>query len=262
MRQYDFSGQSAVVTGSSRGIGAAIAIELAKCGARLTLTGRDEAALADVAAAVEAANGSKPVIVSCDLREPSAARKVADAAVAAHGGISILVNNAGATKRGDFLTLTDDDVLDGFALKFHGAVRMTRAAWPHLVTAKGKLVNIVGIGSLTPSRDFTIGGPVNSALINFTKAMADRGLDDGVRVNAVNPGHIVTDRLKGRVEALAKAQGITYAEADALSRKEHGILRFGTAEEIADLVSFLCSDRATYIHGSTIEIDGGATKGI
>ena len=262
MGQYDFSGQSAIVTGSSRGIGAAIAVELAACGARLTLTGRDEAALADVAAAVETASGNKPAIVACDLREAPAAAKVVEAAVKAHGGVDILVNNAGATKRGDFLALTDEDVLDGFALKFHGAVRMTRAAWPHLVASKGKLVNIVGIGSLTPSAEFTIGGPVNSALINFTKAIADRGLKEDVRVNAVNPGHIVTDRLRRRVETLAKAEGISYAEAEEVSRREHGILRFGTPEEIAHLVSFLCSDRATYIHGSTIEIDGGATKGL
>jgi 3-oxoacyl-[acyl-carrier protein] reductase len=262
MGQHDFSGQSAIVTGSSRGIGAAIAVELARCGARLTLTGRDEAALAAVAGAIGKETGTKPAIVACDLREPLAAAKVVDAGVKAHGGINILVNNAGATKRGDFLALSDEDFLDGFALKFHGAVRMTRAAWPHLVAARGKLVNIVGIGSLTPAMDFTIGGPVNSALINFTKAMADRGLKDGVRVNAVNPGHIVTDRLHRRLEALAKAAGISYAEAEERSRHEHGILRFGTPEEIAHLTAFLCSDRATYIHGSTIEIDGGATKGL
>ena len=262
MGQHDFSGQSAIVTGSSRGIGAAIAIELAACGARLTLTGRDTSALADVAGKVEAASGVKPALVAVDLRVAGAAQQVADGARKAHGRIDILVNNAGATKRGDFLTLSDEDFLDGFALKFHGAVRMTKACWPHLVAAKGKLVNIVGIGSLTPARDFTIGGPVNSALINFTKAIADRGLDEGVRVNAVNPGHIVTDRLRRRVEALAKAESISYAEAEDRSRHEHGIKRFGSSEEIAHLVAFLCSDRATYIHGSTIEIDGGATKGL
>ncbi len=262
MGQHDFSGQSAVVTGSSRGIGAAIAVELARCGARLTLTGRDAEALAGIAAEVEKESGSRPAVVVCDLREGPAAAQVVDATLKAHGRLDMLVNNAGATKRGDFLTLTDEDFNDGFALKFHGAVRMTRAAWPHLVKSKGKLVNIVGIGSLTPAMDFTIGGPVNSALINFTKAIADRGLKDGVRVNAVNPGHIVTDRLRRRVEALAKAEGISYAEAEDRSRHEHGILRFGSSEEIAHLVAFLCSDRATYVHGSTIEIDGGATKGL
>jgi 3-oxoacyl-[acyl-carrier protein] reductase len=262
MAQHDFSGQSAVVTGSSRGIGAAIALELARCWAAVTLTGRDESALAGVAAEIERATGRRPTAVACDLREAPAARQVVEAAVGAHGRLDILVNNAGATKRGDFMQLSDEDFLDGFALKFHGCVRMTRQAWPHLTEAKGKLVNIVGIGSLTPSRDFTIGGSVNSAVINFTKAMADRGLADGVRVNAVNPGHIVTDRLRRRVEAAAKAAGISYESAEERSRNEHGILRFGMPEEIAHLVAFLCSDRATYIHGSTIEIDGGATKGL
>ncbi len=262
MGQHDFAGHSAIVTGSSRGIGGAIAVELARCGARLTLTGRDEAALAGIASEVEHLSGAKPAIVTADLRQASAAGEVVAAAISTHGRLDMLVNNAGATKRGDFLTLTDEDFLDGFALKFHGAVRMTKAAWPYLVASKGKLVNIVGIGSMTPAMDFTIGGPVNSALINFTKAIADRGLKDGVRVNAVNPGHIVTDRLRRRVEALAKAEGITYAEAEDRSRHEHGILRFGSSEEIAHLVAFLCSDRATYIHGSTIEIDGGATKGL
>ncbi len=262
MAQHDFTGQSAVVTGSNRGIGAAIAVELARCGARVTLTGRDPDALNVMRAAIEGIGGLRPTVVACDLREPDAARKVIEAAVAASGGVDILVNNAGATKRGDFLTLTDEDFLDGFALKYHGAVRMTRHAWPHLVRAKGKLVNIIGIGSRTPAMDFTIGGSVNSAIVNFTKAMADRGLKDGVRVNGINPGHIVTDRLRRRVEAAAKAEGITYAEAEAKARHEHGILRFGESEEIAHLVAFLCSDRATYMQGATIDIDGGATKGL
>ncbi|MBS0242929.1 MAG: SDR family oxidoreductase [Proteobacteria bacterium] len=262
MAERDLDGKSAIVTGSSRGIGEAIAVALAERGARLTLTGRDAEALASVAANIAGAGGSKPVTVVADLRQRKAADGVVAAAVKSHGGVDILVNNAGATKRGDFLTLTDDDFDDGFALKYHGAVRMTRAAWPHLVKAHGKLVNIVGIGALTPTMDFTIGASVNAAIIAFGKAMADRGLKDGVRVNTLNPGHIVTDRLRRRVDALARAEGITYEAAEERSRQEHGILRFGQASEIAEAVAFLVSDRARYIHGAMLEVDGGATKGI
>ena len=146
MAQYDFSGQAAIVTGSNRGIGAAIAMELGRCGADVMLTGRDAAQLDAMAGEIEKASGRRPTHVACDLRTPDAARHLVDAAMSRYGRLDILVNNAGATKRGDFLTLTDDDVLDGFALKYHGAVRMTRHAWPHLVATKGKLVNIVGIG--------------------------------------------------------------------------------------------------------------------
>lgn len=259
---HDFAGQAAVVTGSNRGIGGAIALELARCGASVTLTGRDAAVLASMAERVVAEGCKQPVVVACDLREATAAERVVAAAVAAHGRLDMLVNNAGATKRGDFLELTDNDFLDGFALKFHGTVRMTRQAWPHLMKASGKIVNIVGIGARTPAKDFTIGGSVNSAIVNFTKAMADRGLVDGVRVNAINPGHIVTDRLHRRIAAAAASAGITADEAMQRSRDELGILRFGAPEEIAHLVAFLCSDRAAYIHGATVDIDGGATKGL
>ncbi len=262
MSLRDLDGQSAIVTGSSRGIGAAIARELAANGARLTLTGRDADALAGVAADVTRASGVAPAVIVADLRVRTAAAHVVAAARDAHGRLDILVNNAGATKRGDFLSLSDDDFEDGFALKFHAAVRMTRAAWPHLVEARGKVVNISGIGAMTPAMDFTIGGPVNSALLNFTKAMADRGLRDGVRVNAVNPGHIVTDRLRRRVEARAAEHALTYAEALEQARREHGIDRFGEPAEIAAVVAFLCSGRASYILGATIDADGGATKGL
>ena len=103
------------------------------------------------------------------------------------GRLDLLVNNAGATKRGDFLALSDSDWADGFALKFFGAMRLSRAAWPHLCSSSGTIVNIVGIGGRTGQAEFAIGGAVNAALLNLTKVLADRGVKDGVRVNAINP---------------------------------------------------------------------------
>jgi 3-oxoacyl-[acyl-carrier protein] reductase len=259
---YDLKGRRAIVTGASQGLGAAIAMELARCGANVVLTARNEAKLSGLAVEIIAKSGVRAISVPCDLRSKEAPSQVLDAALVAFGGVDILVNNAGATKRGDFLALSDDDFLDGFALKFHGAVRLTKAAWPHLKAAKGAIVNIVGIGSNTPAMDFTIGGPVNSALINFTKAIADRGLADGIRINAVNPGHIVTDRFRHRIDAMAQQLDISVAEAQERSRLELGIQRFGQSEEIAALTAFLCSAESAYIHGAKIDIDGGASKGI
>src|SRR3546814_13973081 len=111
-------------------------------------------------------------LVEADLSVAAEPERVVRAAVDRFGRLDILVNNAGATKRGDFLALTDADHLDGFALKYHATVRFCRAAWPHLVAAGGAVVNISGIGAQTPDAEFTIGGPVNSALLNFTKALA------------------------------------------------------------------------------------------
>jgi len=189
--ELGLSGKTALVTGGNRGIGAAIAAELAREGVHVCLVARDRAKLHEVAAGLTT-NAVRTAIHAADLREPSAAAQAVAAAIAAFGRLDILVNNAGATKRADFFTLTDEDFLDGFALKFHGAVRMTRAAWPHLRETKGCIVNIAGVGAHAGSADFTIGGPVNVALLNFTKAMADIGIQQGVRVNAINPGLIET----------------------------------------------------------------------
>ena len=151
-----------------------------------------------------------------DLREPAAVKAAVDAAVAAFGKLDILVNNAGATKRADFFTLTEEDWQDGFALKFHGYVRATRAAWPHLRETRGCIINIVGIGSRAGSAEFTIGGSVNVALLNFTKAMADIGIKDGVRVNAINPGLIETERFSRNIERVSRDRGLDREQAMAL----------------------------------------------
>ena len=116
--------------------------------------------------------------------------------------IDIVVNNAGACRNADFLVLTDDDWADGFALKFFGAMRLTRCAWPYLKAQSGSVVHIAGIGGRTPGRAFSIGGSVNAALLSFTKALADLGIADGVQVNAINPGALRTDRLRARLAKL------------------------------------------------------------
>lgn len=259
---FDLGGKVAIVTGASRGLGSAIAMELARLGADVTIAGRTRSDLEAVAASIVAAGGRKPLVAAVDLRGPDAPADVVAQTIAQFGRLDILVNNAGATKRGGFLELSDEDMLDGFALKFHAAVRFCKAAWPQLRANKGSIVNIAGIGAHTPTAEFTIGGPVNSALIHFTKAIADQGLVDGVRANLVNPGHIATDRLTLRIQKHADEHGMSYEEAAAHKLQEMGLTRFGDPADIAQMVAYLCSPLAAYIHGSTIDVDGGATKGI
>jgi NAD(P)-dependent dehydrogenase (short-subunit alcohol dehydrogenase family) len=258
----NLEGKTALVTGASRGIGAAIAQELAREGVRVCLAARDKAKLEEVAARISGKDNS--AIVALDLREPSSAKSAIDAAVGAFGRLDILVNNAGATKRADFFTLTEEDWQDGFALKFHGYVRATRAAWPHLREANGCIVNIVGVGSRAGSAEFTIGGSVNVALLNFTKAMADIGIKDGVRVNAINPGLIETERFGRNIERVTKLHGFNSREqAIAFLLKSHGgVTRVGRPEEIGWLTTYLASDKADYIQGCIIDIDGGTTRSL
>jgi 3-oxoacyl-[acyl-carrier protein] reductase len=170
------------------------------------------------------------------------------------------VNNAGATKRGDFLELTDADWEDGFALKFYAGMRLSRAAWPHLKATQGAILNIVGVGGRTGSGDFAIGGSVNAAILNLTKSLADRGVKDGIRVNAINPGYVLTERLQARVRSLAKEQGIGEVEAARKMAETSRIARFATPEEIARVAAFLISPAASYCQGAIIDVDGGQTR--
>ena len=249
----------AVVTGASRGLGAAMAVDLARTGARVTLVARDAAALDSVAAEDRAAGAPDVLTLALDLRDPDAPARAVDAVMARWGRIDWLVNNAGDTKRGDFMDLLDEDHLSGFALKYHATVRFCRAALPHMAS-DGAIVNISGIGAMTPEPDFTIGGPVNSALINFSKALSKRA--DAPRVNVVCPGHIKTDRLSRRIAVYAQTHGLSEDEAAQQMRKASGIRRHGDPADIAAMVTFLCSDRAGYVRGAVMTVDGGATPGI
>ncbi|HEY1066270.1 MAG TPA: SDR family oxidoreductase [Pirellulales bacterium] len=255
----NLTGKVALVTGASRGIGRAIAIRLAEEGMTVAVAARDEARLRDLASEIEA-RGRQVLVFPTDLSDPTAPAAFVTAAMERFGRIDLLVNNAGATKRGDFLSLSETDWADGFGLKFFAAVRLCRAAWPHLVASRGSVVNVVGVGGRTGSAEFTIGGAVNAAVLNLTKCLADRGVRDGVRVNAINPGSIRTDRLATRVRGLAANKGITEEQAERELTTGMGVARFGEPDEIADAAAFLASDRAAYIQGAVLDIDGGLTR--
>jgi len=259
--ELGLAGKVALVTGSSRGIGRSIALGLAAEGCHVMLTGRDEAALEEVAAAVEK-SGRKAIFELSDLREPKAPTALVAAVSKAYGRLDIVVNNAGATKRGDFLNLTDDDWQDGFALKFFGHVRVVRAAWPLLKQSTGSLVTIAGTGARLPGADFTIGSSVNAACIAFAKALADRGKSDGVQVNTINPGHVETERLWRRLKVHMERTGHDEKTVREEHRQELGITRFGVPEDIAGLIAFMVSSRGRWLHGATIDMDGGEVQAL
>jgi NAD(P)-dependent dehydrogenase (short-subunit alcohol dehydrogenase family) len=251
--------KTAIVTGASRGIGRAIALRLARDGARVILCARDSAALEKAVSEIER-YGGVAAAVSLDLRLPGTPAQLVDAALNAFGSIDTVVNNAGATKRGEFEDLTDEEWMDGFALKFFGSVRLTRAAWPHLRKRSGSVVNIAGVGGRTPGPQFTIGGSVNAALLSFTKALADLGVRDGIQVNAINPGAVRTDRLLKRLTADAADKGIDLTSATEELIRASNVTRLGEPEDIANLVSFIVGPEGRFLQGSLIDMDGGQTK--
>jgi 3-oxoacyl-[acyl-carrier protein] reductase len=249
-------GKVALITGSSRGIGRAIAEMLAGEGCAVMLTGRDEAALETSLQAIRARGGTAKSHLA-ELREEPAAAALVDIVKREFGRLDILVSNAGATKRGDFLQLTDADWQDGFALKFFAHMRLARTAWPLLKAAGGSILAIGGNGAAKPTADFTIGSSVNAAVAAFHKALSDIGKRDGIQVNTIHPGHVDTDRMRRQMRVRMEKSGLSMEAQIEAYRRELNVPRLGIPDDVAALVAFILSPRGRWLHGATIIMDGG-----
>jgi NAD(P)-dependent dehydrogenase (short-subunit alcohol dehydrogenase family) len=258
----DFKGKVVVVSGGSRGIGRAIALAFAQAGAQTVLASSSAVNLAEAAKAINQAGGPEAMTVAGDLRTPAGCEQVFASVNQRFKRCDVLVNNAGATRAGDFLTLPDDAWLDGYALKLFGAVRLTRLLWPLLTAAQGHVINIIGGAARTIDPEFLIGGSVNAAMANFSKGLSRRGMREGVNVNAIHPGQTATERTEELLRQRAAAQGKSVEELRAAALAKSGTKRIGQPEDIAALALFLCSTSARHISGTAIAVDGGATPGV
>jgi len=249
------------VSGASKGIGYACALRLAEEGANVFLSASNEDRLKNSSEKIKNKTGVKVKFHASDLRELNGCTKAANALIEAFGSCDILINSAGATKGGIFPKQPDDEMIEGFALKFFSAVRLCRLLWPELKKSKGCVINIVGGFARTPASDFMVGGSVNAALANFSKALANQGLIDDINVNWIHPGLTQTERLQTIFEDRAKHQKKNVEEIYKEIVKSEGIRRLGKPEDVAELVAFICSSKARHIHGTGITVDGGGSKG-
>jgi NAD(P)-dependent dehydrogenase (short-subunit alcohol dehydrogenase family) len=256
----EFKGKVVVVSGGSRGIGRAIAQAFAQDGAQTVLASSSPDNLAAAAKSI-AAVGAEPMTVAGDLRKLAACEDVFNRVNERFKRCDILINSAGATRAGNFFQLPDALWLDGYALKFFGAVRLTRLFWPLLKAAQGHVVNIIGGAARTPGPDFLIGASVNAAMANFSKGVSQLGKQDGVNVNAIHPGTTRTERTEQLLQQRAAASGVPIEKLREDAVAKAGIRRMGEPEDIAALTLFLCSERARHIQGTAIAVDGGATPG-
>ena len=251
-------GKVVVITGGSKGIGRATALGFTEEEAHVLICAREEEGLESTAQEIRARGKGEVVTVSTDLTQAEAIRKVVSYCLEVFGRIDILVNNAGSARPGEFLKLSDEAWLEDWQLKFFGYMRMARAVFPHMQTQKsGVIINVIGTGGLRPIAGYMVGGSTNAALINFTKTLADEGSKQGIRVVGINPGPILTERLERFLFTLG-GEG----EKEDVLQKLTPLGRVGQPEEVADLVLFLSSTRAAFIHGANITIDGGANPGL
>jgi 3-oxoacyl-[acyl-carrier protein] reductase len=251
----------AIVTGASQGIGRATALRLARDFSALVLVARNRDELENTSSAVKAA-GAESLIYALDMRAPESPEIIVKGTLDRFGRVDALLNIAGAVPQIDLFEMTDAQWDDGMALKLHGARRLTIQAWSALKAANGSVILISGSAALDPKPGFAAVATVNAAIIALAKAFAEQGIKDGVQVNSVIPGAVMTGRRRSFMEHWAPEHNMSVEEATKQFPEKAGIARYGTPEEIADLMAYMVSPAAKWMTGTSVRMDGGETKGI
>ena len=251
----------AIVTGASSGIGRAAALRLAGSFSAVVLAARSASELEDLADQARA-SGAEPLAIDLDLMVPTAAEAIVSQTLAKFGRIDALLNIAGAVPGIDLFEMNDEQWNAGMELKLHGARRLTLRAWDALKETKGAVVLMAGNTADVPTASAAAVGVINAAIVALAKAFADRGLRDGIQVNSISPGPVVTGRRLSMIEKWASAHKVGIDEAKQTLLTRAGISRYGEPREIAELMAFLVSPAARWITGAQLRIDGGEVKSI
>lgn len=242
-------GKIALVTGSSRGIGAAIATALASRGAHVVVNYAGSEAAANSVVAQISADGGSAVARKADVCDSEACTELVTAVVAEHGSLDILVNNAGITRDGLLVRMSDEDWNAVIATNLTGVFSMTRAAAKHMMKQRsGSIINVTSVVGLVGNAGQANYAAAKAGVIGLTKSVARELAPRGVRANAVAPGFIETDMTAELSETVREA-----------ARSGIALGRFGVPEDVAAAVAFLAGDDASYITGQVIAVDGGMT---
>ena len=251
--ELELTGKNVLITGGSKGIGLAVAKGFAAEGCNLHLTSRTTEDLQAAKGIIEQAHDVKVQIHPMDLAQPGAAENLRQAA----GEVDILINNAGAIPGGDVLSVDEGRWREAWDLKVFGYINMTRLYLDAMTTrGDGIIINVTGTAGENPDPNYVAGSAGNASLMAFTRAIGSTSIDSGVRVLAVNPGPVETDRITALLKTWAEAEFGDRERWRELTKK-WPMGRAAKAEECADLVVFAASARASYISGVVLTIDGG-----
>lgn len=261
--ELGLKGKVVLVTGASRGIGRAIALAFAGEGCRLALASRTPEVLAAVTGEVEALGAEARHWVT-DVTDPTQVETLVENVCRAWGGIDVLVNNAGGGYLKAFEAVSDEEWERIVNLNLFSAIRLSRAVLPHMKErGGGQIINIAALSGRVPRLGQIASNAAKAALINFTESLAVEVARHGIRVNAICPAAILTERWQERVARYGKERGLPFEQAmTELARKGIPLGRFGLPEEVASAVVFLASERAGFITGASIFVDGGMGRSV
>lgn len=269
--ELGLAGKVVLVTGGSKGLGLAAARAFAREGARIAIASRSADNLASARAGL-AADGLDALPVQADFADAASAARAVEEVEAGLGPIDILVNSAGAAQRTPAEGLTPEIWRAGLEAKFFPYINAQDAVLKRFLARKendgiappprtlGVIVNIVGTGGRVPKSEHLPGGSSNAALLLSTLGLAQHYARYGIRINAINPGVTVTERLEQNLRLTSERLGVSREEARARLEAEAPLRRLGRAEEIADVALFLASERASYVVGALVAVDGGQSS--
>jgi len=253
----------ALVVAASRGLGKATALELAREGAQVGVTARGDADLQAAAREIRRLTGAQALALRADVGAEKDVEALVRAAETAYGRVDILVNNAGGPKSGQFTDVSDEDWLNAVNLNLMSAIRLTRLVLPGMRARRwGRIINITSVSVKQPMPTLILSNAVRSGVVAMAKTLAGEVAAEGITVNNVCPGYTLTDRVRDLAAVNAKAAAVPVDQVMAQWEASIPARRLGKPEELAALVAFLASERASYITGTTIQVDGGYIQGL
>lgn len=257
------SGRVAIVTAASSGLGKATAMELAAEGARVAINSRREDELRIAADEIASATGAEILAISGDVTNEDHIRNLISETVNKFGGVDILVTNAGGPPAGFFDDFSAQDYRQAVELNLISTINLCREAVPHMrKRGCGRIVAITSIAAKQPVENLILSNTARAGVLGFMKSLSQQVAREGITANTVCPGYHLTERLKGLAPLAAKKQGISVDEVYARWAASTPMNRVGDPREFAAVVAFLCSERASYLTGTVIQIDGGAYQAL